>query len=75
MFNGDPIQYIEWKASFLSLIDTKNISPADKLHYLKKYIGGPARKVLDGIFFRNDNEAYMDAWNRLNQRYGQPFVI
>ena len=75
LFTGDPIQFIEWKASFTSLIDKKNIASADKLHYLKKYVAGPARKTLDGIFYRNDDEAYNDAWNRLNQRYGQPFVI
>lgn len=75
VFNGDPIQYLEWKASFVSLIDRKGISSADKLHYLKRYVGGPARKALDGTFFRNDDEAYKDAWNKLNHRYGQPFVI
>lgn len=75
VFSGDPIQFIEWKASFVSLIDRKGISAADKLYYLKKYVGGPVREMLDGIFFRNDNEAYEDAWNKLNQRYGQPFVI
>lgn len=75
VFTGDPIQFIEWKASFTSLIDKKNIASADKLHYLKKYVAGPARKTLDGIFYRNDDEAYKDGWNRLNHRYGQPFVI
>ncbi|XP_041820612.1 uncharacterized protein LOC121626271 [Chelmon rostratus] len=75
VFTGDPIQFIEWKASFASLIDRKNISSADKLHYLRRYVGGPAQKTLDGIFYRNDDAAYKDAWNRLNNRYGQPFII
>lgn len=75
VFSGDPTQFIEWKALFVSLIDRKGISAADKLYYLKKYVGGPARRMLDGIFFRNDIEAYEDAWNKLNQQYGQPFVI
>lgn len=75
VFTGDPIQFIEWKASFISLTDKKSISSADKLHYLRKYVGGPARKTLDGILFRNNDEAYKDAWNRLNNRYGQPFTI
>lgn len=75
VFSGDPIQFIEWKAAFTSLIDRKAISSADKLHYLKKYVAGPARKSLDGIFYRNDDEAYKDAWGKLNQRYGQPFII
>lgn len=75
VFNGDPIQFLEWKASFRSLIETRAISPADKLYYLRKYVGGPARKTLEGIFYRTDDEAYKDAWNKLDQRYGQPFLI
>ncbi|KAI7814389.1 hypothetical protein IRJ41_014552 [Triplophysa rosa] len=61
VFNGDSIQYIEWKASFVSLIDKK--------------MGGAARKTLDGTFYRSDDEAYKDAWNKLDKKYGQPFII
>ncbi|XP_027885497.1 eukaryotic translation initiation factor 3 subunit A-like [Xiphophorus couchianus] len=68
-FTGDPIEFIEWKASFAALIDKRNISPADKLYYLKKYVGGSARQTLDVIFYRNDSDAYQDAWERLNQRW------
>ncbi|XP_077393414.1 uncharacterized protein LOC144030741 [Festucalex cinctus] len=75
VFNGDPIQFTEWKASFFSLIDQKAITPAEKLYYLKKYVGGPALQVLNGTFFRNDDCAYQDAWNKLNHRFGQPFSI
>ena len=59
----------------LSLIDSKAISSADKLYYLRKYVGGPARKTLEGTFYRNDSEAYRDAWDKMNHRYGHPFVI
>lgn len=75
VFGGDPIHYIEWRASFMSLIDRKSISSADKLYYLKKYVTGSAHKCIEGTFYRNDAEAYRDAWDKLNQRYGQPFVI
>ena len=75
IFNGDPISFIEWKASFTSLIGQRAISPAEKLYYLKRYVGGQARKVLEGSFYRSDKDAYGEAWNKLNQRYGQPFVI
>ncbi|RXN16504.1 hypothetical protein ROHU_027490 [Labeo rohita] len=75
VFNGDPIQFVDWKASFMSLIDKKGISAADKLYYLKKYVSGSAHRYLEGTFYRNDEEAYKDAWDKLNQRYGQPFVI
>lgn len=75
VFTGDPIQFIEWKSSFMALIDQKNISAADKLFYLKKYVSGSARKTLEGAFYRNDKDAYLDAWNRLETRYGQPFML
>ena len=75
VFNGNPIDFVEWKASFMSLIDGKNIPTTDKLHYLKRYVGGSAHKCLEGTFYRSDSEAYSDAWNKLNQRYGQPFII
>lgn len=75
VFNGNPIDFIEWKASFMALIDRKNISTADKLHYLKRYVAGSAQKCLEGTFYGSDDAAYSDAWNKLNQRYGQPFII
>lgn len=50
VFNGSPIQFLEWKASFKSLSDKRAISSADKLFYLRKYVGGPACKTLEGTF-------------------------
>lgn len=38
-------------------------------------MSGPARKALEGTFFRTDDEAYHDAWCKLNNHYGQPFVM
>ncbi|XP_078020592.1 uncharacterized protein LOC144459802 [Epinephelus lanceolatus] len=75
VFSGDPIRFIEWKAAFTSLVDQRAITAAEKLYYLKKYVGGPAWQALDGTFYQNDNEAYQDAWNKLNRRFGQPFTI
>lgn len=46
---------------------------ADKLHYFKRYVSGPAHKSLDGIFYRNDEEAYKDALNKL--KYVKTFVV
>ena len=74
-FGGQPIKFIEWKSVFMSLIEQNGISSADKLYYRKRYVTGPARKCLEGTFFRNDEETYRDAWEKLNQRYGQLFVM
>lgn len=68
VFTGDPIHFIEFKQCFMALIDKKNISSADKMFYLKKYVSGFARKALEGTFFRTDDEAYYDAWCRRSLR-------
>lgn len=75
VFNGDPLKFIEWKAAFTSLITKRTVDPAEKLYYLKKYVGGHAKQVLDGTFFRNDDEAFSDAWKRLERRFGHPFTV
>lgn len=55
VFMGDPIPFFEFKQSFTALIDKKGVSVADKLFYLKKYVSsGPAKKVLEGTFFRTE---------------------
>ena len=36
IFNGDPLQFHEWKNTFLALISSKAISSTDKLYYLRK---------------------------------------
>ena len=75
IFTGDPLQFIEWQASFTSLIDQKGIPASQKFHYLKQYLGGEAREVVEGTFFRTDDDAYVQAWEKLRKRYGQPFVV
>lgn len=53
VFGGD----LEWRASFMALIDRKSISSVDKLYYLKKYVSGPAHKCIEGTFYQDDDEA------------------
>ena len=47
----------------------------ERLHYLKKYIGGPARQAIEGYFFLTTEDAYDQAKKLLEKRYGDPFVI
>lgn len=75
LFSGDPNHFIEWKESFMSLIDKKDISVADKLNYLKKYVTGPAYKCLEGSINRTDDDAYREAWEELNRNYGQQVFV
>ena len=75
IFSGDALNFLEWSTSFKALIERRCTNPADKLFYLQKYTSGEARSVLEGSFFRKDDEAYDQAWAALNTRYGHPFVI
>ncbi|XP_056597979.1 uncharacterized protein LOC130433119 [Triplophysa dalaica] len=75
VFTGDPLTFLEWSSSFKALIERRCTNPVDRLFYLKKYISGEAKCVLEGSFFRKDDKAYEQAWELLNSRYGHPFVI
>ncbi|KAI2647804.1 Gypsy retrotransposon integrase-like protein 1 [Labeo rohita] len=75
VFSGDPLKFLEWRTSFKALIERRCTNPADNLFYLQKYVSGEAQSVLEGSFYRKDDEAYDQAWEALNSRYGHPFVI
>lgn len=74
VFFGDPLKFIEWSTTFKALIERRCLNPADRLFYLQKYIDGEARSVLKGSFYRKDEQAYQQAWEKLNARYGHSFV-
>ncbi|XP_048846374.1 uncharacterized protein LOC125717469 [Brienomyrus brachyistius] len=74
-FTGDPLKFIEWRTCFKALIETSCTNSAHRLFYLKKYISGEALRVLEGTFYRSDEEAYTQAWVSLNKRYGHPFIV
>ncbi|KAI2667077.1 FHA domain-containing protein PS1 [Labeo rohita] len=75
VFSGDPLKFLVWRTSFKALIERRCRNPADKLFYLQKYVSGEAQSVLEGSFYRKCDEAYDQAWEALNSRYGHPFVI
>ncbi|KAG1925572.1 hypothetical protein F2P79_025451 [Pimephales promelas] len=75
IFSGDPLKYNDWKLSFQTLIDRKNLPPQEKLYFLRKYVAGPAKRAIEGHFVAGTEIAYMAAWNILDDRFGNPFVV
>ena len=75
MFHGDALLYNEWKISFDALIGSKDITPGEKIFYLKHYVKGSAREVLDGVTLFSSEEAYEDARRALDERYGNEFIV
>ncbi|XP_026094281.1 uncharacterized protein LOC113066585 [Carassius auratus] len=75
VFSGDPLKYNDWKLSFQTLIDRKNLPSQEKLFFLRKYVGGPAKRAIEGHFVAGTEMAYTAAWNILDDRFGNPFVV
>ncbi len=75
LFTGDPLKFKDWRLSFETLIDRKNIPKNEKLYYLRKYLAGAAKKTVEGFFLLGTEAAYDSAWQLLEKRYGDPFII
>lgn len=70
--NQAACKFLEWRKSFKARIERRCIDPADRLFYLQKYINGEARSVVEGSFYRKDDEAYNQAWEALNAGTASP---
>lgn len=75
VFHGDPLKYTMWKCAFETLIENRNIPPAERLFYLKKYVGGEVKEALEGYFLLTTDDAFHEAKQLLEDRYGNDFVV
>ena len=75
IFTGNPLEFQSWKRSFDLLIDRSFISPAEKLYYLCRYVSGEAKNCINGYLLETSDASYFDAKQRLEERFGDPFVI
>ena len=75
VFSGQPLDYPDWKASFATLIESRGIPAKEKIHYLKRYLGGPAREAVSGYFLLNSESAFERAKKVLDERYGCSFAV
>ena len=75
VYNGDPLQFTDWSATFNALIDSKPVTDEEKIHYLKRYLGGPAREAVCGYFLLKKGDAYKKAREVLEKRFGDPFAV
>ena len=75
VFYGNPLEYPAWKSSFDTLIGSKRIDPGDKIHYLKRYLGGDALSCVEGVFLFSTEAAYIKARDILQMRFGSDFAV
>ncbi|KAK3085303.1 hypothetical protein FSP39_001304 [Pinctada imbricata] len=75
VFMGDPLKYPGWKVSFETLIEQRKIPVSERIHYLKKYLGGKVKDVVENYFLLSTGNAFDEAKKLLDERYGHPFII
>ena len=75
VFSGDPLDYASWKSAFETLIEQKQIPTAERIHYLKRYLGGKARECIEGYFLYSSESSFAEAKELLDKRFGDPYVI
>jgi hypothetical protein len=75
MFTGDPMTYSDWLFSFTSLIENRGIPASERIHYLKRYLGGPAKEAVSGYFMLRSKDAYQCARDVLEKRFGDAFKL
>ncbi|MEW8545262.1 MAG: DUF1759 domain-containing protein [Candidatus Thiodiazotropha sp.] len=75
VFTWDPLKYPGWKVDFSMLIEQRKIPPAERIHYLKKYLSGTAKEAVENFFLISSDTAYDEAKNLLDERFGDPYVI
>lgn len=69
------MKYPNWKALFQTLIEQRQIPASERIHYLKKYLGGSVEDVVENYFLLSTDDAYEEAKGLLEQRYGNAFVV
>ena len=75
VFSGDPIQFPGWLTSFELLIESRQLTSAERLHYLKRYLGGPAKECIEGLALLSTDSAYDEAKKILKERFGDNFIV
>ena len=75
IFNGDPLKYPIWLKAFETLIESRAVNPAERLHFLGRYVAGEAKEVIQGFMLMAGEDTYQRAKEMLSKRYGDPFAV
>ena len=69
VFYGDPMRYPSCKTASQTLIEQRRIPAGERLHYLKKYIGGQVKDTVESYFLLPPEDAFEEAKRLLEERY------
>ncbi|XP_067939867.1 uncharacterized protein [Watersipora subatra] len=76
VFSGNPLEFDDWQCDFDSYIDSMGITDgAEKIRYLKKYVSGPAKECISGLFMVRTENSYREARKKLRARFGNKLDV
>ena len=75
VFKGDIYSYPLWINNFETYVEHKIDSHTERLHYLSKYTDGEAKTAIMGFFTLKTEDAYYRAKQRIDEHYGNEFVV
>ena len=75
VFEGDPLEYPSWRSAFSTLIDRRDIAPAERVHYLRRYLAGEARQCVENFLLIPSDDSYHEAIKLIEKRFGNSFSI
>ncbi|XP_067931116.1 uncharacterized protein [Watersipora subatra] len=70
LFTGDLLDFTDWQVDLDAYLEAENINGKERFRRLKRFVGGEAKKCINGHFVTDTNEAYLDARAMLKERYG-----
>ncbi len=69
------MQYPAWRTAFNTIIRSRNIPASEAMYYLKKYLTGAAKELVDGYFYFSKEQSFNEAMKLLDERFGDPFKV
>lgn len=75
IYQGDPLKYPAWRASFALLIEGQSIPNEQKLFYLQQYVGGVAYDTIANFFLLGEATSFTRAMETLEKRFGHKLAI
>ena len=75
VFNGDPLEYHSWKVSFDMMVSQKNITPREKILFLKEYTGSSIHKIISSLDRLTSEDSFQSIMKRIEERYGEDVYI
>ncbi|XP_067940616.1 uncharacterized protein, partial [Watersipora subatra] len=76
IFTGNPIEFDDWVCDFDSYLDSMGVENGEeKIRYLKKYVDGPAKEAINGLFLVRTDRSYNEAREKLRSRFGNKLNI